>query len=149
MTTKPIPDGYHTLTPYLIVADAAQQIEFLRKAFGAREHEMLREPDGTVMHADVLIGDSHVMLGQAKGAWKPMQASIYMYVDDCDAAYRSALAAGATSIMEPADQFYGDRHGGVLDPAGNQWWMATRIENVSSEELQRRAAVYRAKPATV
>jgi PhnB protein len=149
MTIKPIPDGYHTLTPYLIVADAERQIDFIRRAFGAREHEVLRHEDGSVMHADLLIGDSHVMIGQAKGAWKPMQASIYTYVPDCDASYRSALAAGGTSLMEPADQFYGDRHGGVLDPAGNQWWMATHIENVSSEELRRRAAAYRAKQAAV
>jgi PhnB protein len=142
MPVKRRPDGYHTLTPNLIVADAVQQLEFLKRAFGAREHEVLRRPDGAIMHADVIIGDSHLMIGQASGPWKPIQSSTYMYVDDCDAVYRAALAAGATSIMEPADQFYGDRHGGVTDRAGNQWWMATHIEDVSHEEMQRRAAAY-------
>ena len=93
----------------------------------------------TVGHAEVRIGDSMVMMGEASDAWKPMPSALYLYVADVDVAYRRALAAGGTSTMEPMDQFYGDRSGGVKDPAGNIWWIATRVENLSREELERRA----------
>jgi uncharacterized glyoxalase superfamily protein PhnB len=99
-------------------------------------------PDGVVMHAEVRIGDSMVMLSDGGGEWKPMPAVLYLYVPDADATYRRALDAGATSVQEPTTQFYGDRHGGVRDPSGNVWWIATRVEDVSPEELQKRAAAY-------
>jgi len=142
MPVKPVPDGYHTATPYLLVKDADALLDFVQRAFGARMRHVMRNPDGTVMHADFIIGDSHVMVGQAGGPWKPLQASIYLYLPDCDATYRQALDAGGTSILEPATQFYGDRHGGVTDPCGNQWWMATRVEDVPDDELERRHAEY-------
>jgi PhnB protein len=145
MTVKPIPDGYHSVTPYLMVADAAGLLEFLRDAFGAVEAEKMAGPDGKIMHAEVKIGDSHVMLSEAQGQWQPMPCAIYLYVTDADATYAQALAAGATSVMEPMDQFYGDRHGGVKDRFGNLWWIATRIEDVSKEELARRAQEWMAK----
>jgi PhnB protein len=97
-------------------------------------------PDGTVGHAEVRIGGSPVMMGEARGPWPAMPCAIYLYVNDTDAVYRRALAAGATSLMEPADQFYGDRNAGVKDPCGNFWWIATHKEDVSPEELQARAA---------
>lgn len=138
MSVKAIPEGFHSVTPYLLVKDGAKLIEFVERAFGAEQVERLEDPDGTVRHAQVKIGDSFVMLGTPQG--EPMPSSLYLYVPDCDAVYAQALAAGATSIMEPADQFYGDRGAGVTDPCGNLWWIGTHIEDVSHEELQRRAA---------
>ncbi len=141
MAVKPIPDGYHSVTPYLTVPDAAGLIEFLRRAFGAQEvHRFTR--DGAVSHAEVRIGDSVVMLGQAGGEWQPMPAALHLYVPDADAVYRRALQAGAASLREPADQFYGDRMAGVRDPAGNYWWIATHVEDVSPEEMRRRAEAH-------
>ena len=138
MKIKPVPDGYHTVTPYLVVDDAHKLLDFVERAFGARIEDVMRRADGTVMHADFVIGDSHIMLGQASGPCKPLQSSLYLYVPDCDAMYRQALDAGGTSISAPATMFYGDRHGGVTDPFGNQWWIATHVEDVSDEELKRR-----------
>jgi uncharacterized glyoxalase superfamily protein PhnB len=143
MAVKPIPEGYHTVTPYMTVQGADKLIAFLKEAFGARESERLTGEDGRIQHAEVRIGDSVVMMAQATEQWKAMPSAIYLYVDDTDATYQRALQAGATSVMEPADQFYGDRNAGVQDPVGNYWWIATRIEDVSSEELARRAAAQR------
>jgi PhnB protein len=138
MTVKPIPDGYHTVTPYLIVEGASSLIEFLKEAFDAQETERVVQPDGSIMHAEVRIGDSIVMLSDAMGERKPMPTSIYLYVNDADATYQRALQAGGTSVMEPANLFYGDRHGSVKDPAGNYWSIATHIEDVPREELAKR-----------
>jgi uncharacterized glyoxalase superfamily protein PhnB len=140
MAVKLIPEGYHTVTPYLVVPDVACLIDFLVQAFGAKETHRMSRPDGSIGHAEVKIGDSAVMMGQSNDQWKPMPGSIYLYVDDTDATYRRALEAGATSLMEPADQFYGDRNAGVQDPTGNMWWIATHKEDVAPEELARRAA---------
>lgn len=142
MAVKPVPEGYHTVCPYLTVSDATAQLEFVQRAFGARVVENMKGPDGRIMHADVIIGDSHVMMGQASPEWAPTQGSIHLYVPDCDAVYRAAMAAGASSIREPANQFYGDRSGGVRDTNGNQWWMSTHVEDVSKEEMERRAKGY-------
>ena len=138
MSVKPIPEGFHSVSPYILVKDGAKLIEFLKSAFDAVQIERLETPDGRVRHAQVKIGDSMVMLGEPQG--EAMPASLYLYVPDCDATYASAIEAGATSIMEPEDQFYGDRGAGVTDPCGNIWWIGTHIEDVSSEELERRAA---------
>lgn len=140
MAVKPIPEGYHSVTPYLIAAGADKLIDFVTEAFGAEVIERLTRADGTIGHAEVRIGDSVVMLSEARGEWKPMPAAIYLYVPDTDATYRSALGAGATSVMEPADQFYGDRNAGVKDLVGNLWWIGTHKEDVPREELERRAA---------
>jgi uncharacterized glyoxalase superfamily protein PhnB len=144
MAVKPIPDGYHSITPYLVVEGVAKLLDFLKQAFDADVKECMRMPDGTVMHAAIRIGDSMVMMGEARGDHKPMPCSLYLYVPDADAIYRQALQAGATSLMEPADQFYGDRNAGVKDPAGNQWWIGTHKENVPPAELEKRAAAYMA-----
>ncbi len=140
MAVDPIPAGYHSVTPYLVVTGVGQLIPFLEKAFGAKETFRMDQPDGTVGHAEVHIGDSIVMMGDAGGQWSPMPAMLHLYVPDVDATYRAALDAGATSIREPTNQFYGDRSGVVSDPSGNQWSIATHVEDVSPEEMERRAA---------
>ncbi len=142
MAVKPVPDGYHSVTPYLVVQGVARLIDFLKQAFDAEEIERLPGPDGTIMHGEVRIGDSVVMMGDARGEFRPMPASLHLYVNDTDATYKRALQAGATSLMEPADQFYGDRNAGVKDSLGNHWWIATHKEDVSPEELARRAEAF-------
>ena len=140
------PSGYHTVTPYLVVQNVPETVDFLRRAFGAEEREQLTLPNGTVNHAMVLIGDSAIMLGLAPAAdWSPVPSTFYVYVRDTDAVYRSALAAGATSLTEPADQFYGDRNAGVRGPDGIRWWIATHVEEVPHAELLRRNAARAAK----
>ncbi len=142
MAVKPIPDGYHSVTPYLTVEGAAKLIDFLVEAFGAEETFRMGPTGGPVMHAEVRIGDSMVMVGDATGAEfaQPTRASIHLYVSDVDGVYKKALSAGGTSLREPADQFYGDRSAGVSDAFGNQWWIATHIEDVPPEEMEKRAA---------
>ena len=139
MATKPIPYGLHTVTPYVIVENAQALLDFVTKVFDAGERELIRGPDGRIGHAEVTIGDSVIMLADKPPNREAMPASLYLYVDDTDARYKRALEAGATSVMEPADQFYGDRNAGVKDPTGNIWWIATHFEDVSPEELARRA----------
>ena len=139
MAVKPIPDGYHTVTPYLTVQGVPKLIDFLKQAFEAQEIERMLQPDGTIRHAEVRIGDSVVMMGEAGGENQPMPSAIYLYVTDTDAVYKRALQAGATSLMEPVDQFYGDRSAGVKDSSGNYWWIATHKEDVPLEELKKRA----------
>jgi PhnB protein len=142
MAVKPIPEGYHSVTPYLVVPKVPQLIAFLQQAFEAKELHCMVRPDGTVMHAEVRIGDSVVMMGEPTGEFQPMPGTIHLYVHDTDAVYKRALAAGATSLREPADQFYGDRSAGVEDLVGNHWWIATHKEDVSHDELARRAHAY-------
>lgn len=144
MAAKPIPEGYHSVTPYLTVPGVDRLIEFLKAAFDAREIGRLLRPDGGVMHAEVMIGDSKVMMGEPGCEYGPRPANLHLYVEDTDASYRRALAAGAISIREPANQFYGDRSAGVQDPSGNQWWIATHVEDVSPEELERRMKDFKA-----
>lgn len=140
MAVRPIPEGYHTVTPYLVVRGAAQLVEFMKQAFAAEEIQRMAMPDGTIMHAEVNIGDSRVMLGDAGGQNEPMPAMLHLYVEDADAFYKQALQAGATSLREPVNEFYGDRMAGVKDSFGNQWWLATHIEDVSPEEMAKRQA---------
>ena len=143
---KPIPDGFHTVTPYLIVDGAKKVIDFLQAALGAKhDHEPTLRPDGTVMHATLKIGDSMVMVSDASEHAKATPVMLYLYVPNVDAAYQLALKAGATSIMEPADQFYGDRSGGVKDAAGNSWFFGTHVEDVAPAEMKKRTAEFFAK----
>ncbi len=139
MSVKPIPDNYPRIIPYLIVEDVSKQMEFLIEVFGAEQSEKMTLPDGKVNHGEVKIGKSVIMMGKSSREWPPITAMIYIYVEDTDTAYKKALQAGAQSLMEPADQFYGDRNAGVKDPFGNSWWIASHIEEVSSEEMQRRS----------
>jgi PhnB protein len=141
---KPIPDGYRSIQPYLHVRGASDAIEFYKKAFGAKERMRMPEPSGRIGHAEIEIGDSCIMLADEypeKQIYSPKHlggsaVSIMLYVQDCDATYKQALAAGAKSLREPADQFYGDRMAGVEDPFGFQWWIGTHIKDVSPEEMQ-------------
>ena len=138
MTVKPIPEGYHTVTPYLIVREAATLIEFLKQGFAAEEISRTFDPEGYIMHAAVKIGDSIIMMSEARGEIEPVSSLIHLYVENTDVTYEKALKAGATSTMKPMDEFYGDRCAGVKDPTGNQWWIATHQEDVSSEEIDKR-----------
>jgi uncharacterized glyoxalase superfamily protein PhnB len=141
MPVSPIPAGYHTVTPYLVVPGVARIVAFLQEAFGAELAAPLStRPDGGVAHADVKIGDSHVMMGEPGPGFPAMPAMVHLYVPDVDASYQAALRAGAEVVMAPADQFYGDRSGGVKDAGGNIWWLATHVEDVSDEEIARRRA---------
>jgi PhnB protein len=138
MAVKPVPEGYHTVIPYVVVPTADKMLTFLKAAFGATENDVTRGEDGAIWHADVQIGDSHVMLSQANDRHPAMPAAFYLYVPDTDAVYKAALAAGATSTMEPANQFYGDRNAGVKDAQGNMWWIGTHVEDVAPDEMERR-----------
>ena len=140
MTVQPIPEGFHTITPYLLLDDVPAFLDFVTQAFDATTIERMEDPDGTVRHAQVQIGTSRLMTGSAQGPWPPTSTFLYLYVEDADAWYQRALAAGATSMQEPKDEFYGDRTAGVKDASGTLWWLATHQEDVSPEEMQRRAA---------
>ena len=130
MTTKTesVPDGYHTVSPYLVVAGVAKLIEFTKEAFGATEVQVSKRPDGSVQHAEVKIGDSIVMMGEGAEGGKHFPAMLHLYMEDVDAVYQRAVKAGAKPVREPADQPYGDRSGGVEDAFGNQWWISAHIE---------------------
>jgi len=123
------PSGYSTVSPYLIAAGAQAVIAFLEQAFGAKPLRRYDLPDGSIMHAEVMIGDTVVMLGDAGGDWPAVQAHLHVYVDDVDATYRRALDAGGVPVQPPERKGQDpDRRGGVRDPAGNTWWIATQVE---------------------
>ena len=134
------PKQYRAVTPYLTVADAKKTIDFATKVLGAELIFKMDTPDGGIAHAELKIDDSVIMVGQAGGPWAPTPASLYIYVPDVDATYKKAVNAGAKSEREPADQFYGDRVANVVDDNGTRWSFGTHIEDVSPEELSRRAA---------
>lgn len=148
MAVKPIPEGYHTITPYLIVNDGSKFIDFAKKAFGAKELFRHNTKDGKIMHAEIKIGDSIIMLSEASSQFPVKSGLFNMYVQDCDATYKQALDAGATSTMEPTNQFYGDRSAGVKDPYDNTWWISTHVEDVSPEEMKKREEEYMKKKAS-
>jgi PhnB protein len=134
---KKRPEGFHTVNPYLVVKGAAKVIEFLKQAFDAQDvGEASKAPDGTIMHAAMRMGDSMVEIGDSA---EPMPMNLHVYVDDVDGTYQRAIAAGGVSVREPETTFYGDRSAGVRDPGGNSWWLACHIEDVSNEEIMRRA----------
>jgi uncharacterized glyoxalase superfamily protein PhnB len=134
MNTPTNPFGLRTITPYLLVADANGAIAFMQDIFGAqlRGEPKIRD-DGSTMHAEVLIGDSVVMIGEPPEEFEPTFSTFYIYVDDCDASFEKALERGAESVMEPSDFPHGDRYGGVKDPAGNIWWLVTYIGDSTSD----------------
>jgi len=135
-----IPEGFHTVTPYFVVSDGPAFLTFLKQAFGAEERFVHRTPEGRIMHGEVRLGDSIVEFGEGSEQWPAMRLNIHLYVPDTDAVYRRALEAGAKSLREPKNEFYGDRSAGIEDPAGNIWFLATHIEDVTPEEMARRAA---------
>lgn len=155
MAVKPIPDGYHSVTPYLIVNDGAGAIEFYKKAFGAVETVRMGGPDGKVGHAEIRIGDSHVMLADESPGMGHRSAqsigatpvSLVLYVEDVDAQFKQAIAAGAKELRPVEDQFYGDRMGTLVDPFGHVWSLGTHKEDVSPEEMNRRMAEMMAQKA--
>ena len=120
-------DTYRTITPYLVVTDADAEVRFLEAAFGAAVTLCQRNDDGSVMHAELTVGNSQIMLGQASGQWKALHGALYLWVADCDAAYARAVAAGATSESAPANKDYGHRNAGVVDPNGVTWWIGSPI----------------------
>ena len=152
---KAIPEGFHTLTPYLRVRDGAKAIEFYKKAFGAVELFRMPQPDGKIGHAEIKIGDSPVMLADevpAKGFRSPQALggspiALMIYVDDVDRVFNQAVAAGAKVERPVQNQFYGDRSGGVIDPFGHVWYIATHVEDVSPEEMDKRAKAATSQPA--
>jgi PhnB protein len=148
MSVKPVPDGYHTITPYLIVDGGAAALGFYAKAFGAKELMRMDAPGGKLAHAEIQIGDSRLMLADEHpdmGAVGPKTvggvcSGLCLYVEDCDAMFNQAVAAGATVERPLADQFYGDRSGTIVDPFGHKWTISTHKEDVSPEEMNKRMA---------
>jgi PhnB protein len=136
---NPVPDGYHNVQPYLTVRDADALMQFTIDALGAKEKVRMPGPDGKLAHGEVQIGDSVIMMGTSQDG-QYMPAMIYLYVDDTDATYKKALAAGATSTEEPNDAFYGDRRAAVRDSQGNAWFIATHQEDPTPEQMQERMA---------
>ena len=151
---RAIPEGYHTLTPYLTCKNAAQAINFYKSAFGATEIMRMPGPDGKIGHAEIQIGDSRVMLADefpgmscapTPGAMNP--GSLFLYMENVDATFERAVAAGAKVDMPLTNQFWGDRYGKVTDPFGHQWGLAQHIEDVAPDEMMRRSAEWTAKMA--
>ena len=153
MTVKPIPDGYHTVTPYIICDGAAAALDYYKKAFGAEEIDRHGGPGGKIMHAEIKIGDSRLMLADEfpeMGAKSPKSLGgtpfgLCVYVNDCDAAFNRAVAAGGKVERPLANQFYGDRSGTLIDPFGHKWTISTHVEDVSPAEMQKRMAEMMAK----
>ena len=145
---KAVPDGFHTVTPYLCLKGAGEAIEFYKKAFGATEVFRMQDPSGKVGHAEIQIGDSRVMLAdeypamghKGPSAFGGSPVTIHLYVEDVDAMFNQAVAAGAKSVRPLADQFYGDRTGAIEDPFGHSWYLATHKEDLTPEEMGKRAA---------
>jgi PhnB protein len=150
---KPIPEGYHTATPYLVVADAAKAIEFYKSAFGAQELFRMGGPEGKIGHAEIKIGDSPIMLSDEMMGNKSPQSlggspvSIFLYVENVDSVFDRALSAGAKDDMRPTDMFWGDRFGKLTDPFGHSWALATHIEDVAPEEMEKRSREWRSQMA--
>lgn len=138
MSAKPIPEGYQQAIPYLVVPDAGAQMDFLINVFDGNEKNRMTAPDGSVVHGEVKVGDSVIMIGQAREASQARKTMVYLYMEDCDAYFKRAVDSGAKVVSELEDQFYGDRHGAVEDSNGNQWYIVTHKEDVSPEELQKR-----------
>ncbi len=139
MTLDHLPDGYTSLTSYYLVKNVQQYLHFLELAFNAETTESIPREDGTIMHAEVRIGNSLLMIGEAREEGRATKSMQYMYVPDVDASYKHVLKAGAESIQEPEDQFYGHRTCALRDPYGNEWWLASQKEALDSDEIAKRA----------
>jgi uncharacterized glyoxalase superfamily protein PhnB len=155
MPASSTPAGYHTVTPSIIVRNAAEAIEFYRRALGAEEVSRMAGPDGKIMHAEIRIGDSIVMLGEENPEWGTLSplstngnpGSLHIYVDDADAAFERALRAGATVRYPLEDAFWGDRYGKVTDPFGHEWGIATHVKDMTPEEMRQAAEAWMAQAA--
>ena len=149
-TAQAVPKGYHTVTPSLVVAGAAKAIEFYKKALGAEEKSRFPAPDGTLMHAEIRIGDSIIMLGDEmpeQGGRGPKSyggspVSLFIYLDNVNAAWKRALDAGAKVVMPLSDQFWGDRGGCIEDPFGHNWWLCQHVKDMNPKELQQAAEAF-------
>jgi PhnB protein len=137
-----IPPGFHTVTPYIVVPGIARLLDFLKQAFGAVEKEVMKREDGTIAHAAVTLGDSIIEMGESVDK-KSMPMTFHVYFRNVDEMYKRALSAGAKSLSEPTDQFYGERSAGLTDDWGNHWYIATYTEDLTPEELTARAAAQR------
>jgi len=136
---KAIPEGMHTVTPFLIVDGANDLIKFIEQSFNGKVTSIMKTKEGRVMHAAVQIGDSQIMVTDSTEKYSAAGSRLYLYVDDVDETYRNAINAKGTSLREPTDEFYGDRSSGVKDSWGNEWWIATHVEDVDDEEMEKRA----------
>jgi PhnB protein len=143
MGIKSVPDGYHTVTPSILVNGAAEVISFVEKVFDAKVLTKIEMPDGTIGHSEVKIGDSTVFIADPMSGAPPVPGWLYIYVDDVDSVYRKAIQAGASPVEEPSDKFYGDRNAAVKDEAGNHWGIATHVEDVAPEEMERRSEAFK------
>jgi PhnB protein len=151
-SVKPIPQGYHSVTPSITCKDAAKAIEFYKQAFGAQELHRMPTPDGRVAHADIMVGDSHVMINDEfmpMATLSPGNRPIYLflYVEDADAVFDRAVSAGSKVDMPLENMFWGDRFGRITDPFGHQWGIATHVEDVAPDEMKRRSAAWMANMA--
>jgi PhnB protein len=138
MSVKPIPDGYHTITPYLIVEDADQLVEFIEKTFDGQLLYKMQNGSGRIAHGEIKVGNSILMLAEATEEWKSTRTMLHFYVENIDEVYQKALDVGAISIKEPKNEFYGDRIATVQDSFGNFWSIATHLEDVSPAEIEQR-----------
>jgi PhnB protein len=138
-SVRAVPEGYHTVTPYLVVDNAQGLIEFIKNAFDGKQNFIAKRDDGGIMHAAVSIGDSTLMISDTMEGMEAQTSMLYLYLEDVDAVFRRAVQAKATSVREPATEFYGDRAGAVKDQWGNMWWIATHVEDVEEQELKRRS----------
>ena len=138
MPAKPVPEGYHSVTPFIVAKGAARLLDFMKEAFGAVEIARVANETGAIGHAETRIGDSVVMTFDAKPDWPDTPSFLRLYVADCDATHQQSLKAGATSVTEPTDMAWGDRVSRVRDPLGNLWWIMTRMENVDEAEMNKR-----------
>ena len=139
-SVRPVPEGHHTVTPYLVADHAQGLLEFMQNAFGGNVMFITKTPDGKIMHATVSIGDSIIMVADTMEGMEAHTAMLYLYLEDVDSVYKQAVQAKATPIREPQTEFYGDRAGAVKDQWGNLWWIATHVEDVDADELERRMA---------
>ena len=149
MSVKPIPDGFHAVTPYLFTHDAARLIEFIVAAFNGELTSREARPDGAIMHATMRVADSMLMLADVTPPFKPMPSSIYLYVTDCDTVYQRALSSGGISVFPMMTLPSGQRYGAIKDPSSNIWWVATQVEDVPPDEQERRWKEFKMPSITI
>ena len=140
MQVSPIPEGFRSITPYLHVEGLQNLMGFLTHAFGAKQISISKAANGSIANACMQIGNSYIEMSEVQQGFQPMPCAIHLFVEDADAVYKKAVEVGALSVMEPVTQFYGDREAFVIDPSGNHWYIATRVENIPESEMQQRMA---------
>lgn len=138
-SVREVPEGYHTVTPYLVVDNAQGLLDFIRNAFGGNVTTMMNTDDGKIAHATVSIGDSIIMVSDTMEGMETQNAMLYLYLKDVDSVFQQAVKLNATPIREPVTEFYGDRSGAVKDNWGNMWWIATHVEDIDQQEMERRS----------